>query len=295
MFKKPETPAHNAINHSTINPGAINKASYHIACGILFCFFVGSLAFVASVASLLPYKPAIASEIENIEDNGKHKDKEAKSSPTKNVKKMQVQDKEGQKIATLKKSVPPSVREEILFGDVPHQITYGKANAPVVMVEYASLSCGACARFHTEILTPLKKDLIADGNLRVVFRHFPLNYHALKASLLTECAGTNKKGQMFLEAIFKTQKDWVISANKESLDKKLTNIGVIGGLAKDEIQACLNDEAKQQEILEHQMKVNKKLNINETPSVFINGELFEGRKTEKSIRKRINQLLRKDG
>ena len=138
---------------------------------------------------------------------------------------------------------------------------------------------------------PLKKDLIADGNLRVVFRHFPLNYHALKASLLSQCAGTNKKRQMFLEAIFKTQKDWVISANKESLDKKLTNIGVIGGLAKDDIEACLSDESKQREILEHHMEVNKKLNINETPSVFINGELFKGRKTEKSIRKHINKLL----
>ena len=99
---------------------------------------------------------------------------------------------------------------------------------------------------------------------------------------------------MFLEAIFKTQKDWVISANKESLDKKLTNIGVIGGLAKDDIKACLSDESKQREILEHHMEVNKKLNINETPSVFINGELFKGRKTEKSIRKRINKLLQAD-
>ena len=65
----------------------------------------------------------------------------------------------------------------------------GNIDAPITMIEYASLSCPHCAAFHTKKLPIIKEEYIDTGKVRLIFRDFPLNLPALQASMVTHCVG----------------------------------------------------------------------------------------------------------
>ena len=64
----------------------------------------------------------------------------------------------------------------------------GDENAPVTIVEYASMTCPHCANFHTEIYPELKTKYIDTGKVKLIFREFPLDARAYAASMLARCA-----------------------------------------------------------------------------------------------------------
>ena len=68
-------------------------------------------------------------------------------------------------------------------------IVLGSANAPVTIIEYASLSCGHCAAFHTGIYPTIKTEYIDTGKLRFIFREYPLDLQAAAASMVARCIG----------------------------------------------------------------------------------------------------------
>ena len=51
----------------------------------------------------------------------------------------------------------------------------GSPDAPVEVIEYASLTCHHCATFHNEVLPQVKKEFIDTGKVRLVYRDFPLD------------------------------------------------------------------------------------------------------------------------
>lgn len=63
----------------------------------------------------------------------------------------------------------------------------GDENAPITIIEYASMSCSHCANFHTNTLPDLKKEYIDTGKVRMVFRDYPFNYPALLGSMMMRC------------------------------------------------------------------------------------------------------------
>ena len=64
----------------------------------------------------------------------------------------------------------------------------GNQDAPVTIIEYASLTCPHCAAFEKETLPLIKKEWIDTGKAKLVFRDFPLDGSAIKASLVARCA-----------------------------------------------------------------------------------------------------------
>ena len=64
----------------------------------------------------------------------------------------------------------------------PGEQAMGDPNAPVTVIEYASLTCPHCAQFHTEVLPDLKERYIATGKVRMIYRDFPLDERALTAA-----------------------------------------------------------------------------------------------------------------
>jgi len=63
-------------------------------------------------------------------------------------------------------------------------VFYGSADAPVTIIEFASLTCPHCMRFHTEVMPKLKGGVIGEGKVRLIYRDFPLDGLALRASAL---------------------------------------------------------------------------------------------------------------
>src|SRR5262249_55815019 len=68
----------------------------------------------------------------------------------------------------------------------------GQADAPVTIVEYASMTCPHCSHFHETTYPEMKKKYIDTGKVRFIFREFPLDQLAAGAAMLARCAGKDK-------------------------------------------------------------------------------------------------------
>ena len=68
----------------------------------------------------------------------------------------------------------------------------GDEQAPVTIIEYASMTCPHCAHFHETTYPDLKKKYIDTGKVRFIFREFPLDQLAAAAFMLARCGGKDK-------------------------------------------------------------------------------------------------------
>jgi len=164
----------------------------------------------------------------------------------------------------------------------------GDKNAPVTIIEYASMSCSHCANFHTNTLPDLKKEYIDSGKVRMVFRDYPFNYPALMGSMMMRCIPQNVRYD-YMNALYQLQPTWV---NRESstTKKELYKIMQSGGMTKDDFEACYRNLDIENEILEGVMAAQK-FNVRSTPSFIVNGNLVEGNKNIKEFRQIIDKIL----
>jgi len=167
----------------------------------------------------------------------------------------------------------------------------GNENAPITLIEYASLTCHHCATFHNEVLPKIKSDYIDTGKLKFIYRDFPLDHYALMASMVARCAG-NKKFFTFLKVLFKEQPKW--TAAKDPFIA-LGHIARIGGIGKEEFKSCVGNKAIEDGILKSRIEADREFKIESTPTLIINGEKYDGARTFKKLKKYIDKLLTKSG
>ncbi|WP_085903973.1 DsbA family protein [Kiloniella majae] len=148
----------------------------------------------------------------------------------------------------------------------------GDKNAPVTLIEYASLTCPHCATFHTETMPDIKKNWIDTGKARLVYRHMPLDGVALRGAAVAECLEGDRYFS-FLDLLFQQQQTWAFGgAAKEGLQK----MALLAGMSKERFEECFNDEATLRRIVTQAQEGKTSFGINSTPSFVINGEVFAG-------------------
>jgi len=165
----------------------------------------------------------------------------------------------------------------------------GDKDAPITIIEYASMSCTHCASFHNNTLNELKTEYIDTGKVRFVFRDFPFNYPALLGSMMMRCI-PNEVRYDYMNALYLLQKSWVVRENATTM-QELYKIMQSGGMTKNEFDACYSDEQLENEILEGVIAAQKEFNIRSTPSFLVNGKLIEGNKSIKEFRQIIDKIL----
>ena len=148
----------------------------------------------------------------------------------------------------------------------------GPANAPVTIIEYASMTCPHCAQFHATTYPEMKKKYIDTGKLRFIFREFPLDALAAAGSMLARCAGKDKFFPV-VETLFAQQKDWV---TQKPLQPMLA-IAKQAGFTQESFDKCLANQEVLNGIEEGRQRAVKKLGVQSTPTFFINGKIFRGR------------------
>jgi len=166
----------------------------------------------------------------------------------------------------------------------------GRADAPVTIVEYASLTCPHCANFHKEVLPKLKKSYIETGKVRLIYRDFPLDRLALAGSMLARCFERDRFFP-FIGILFSDQSRWARSADPM---KSLGQIARLGGLNPKKFEACFKDKATQTSVLEQRLLGAKSFKINSTPTLFVNGRKFDGGLTFEQLKTVIAPLLPKN-
>lgn len=164
----------------------------------------------------------------------------------------------------------------------------GQAEAPVTVIEYASLTCPHCASFHAEVLPAIKKEFIDTGKAKLIFRDFPLDQVAFAGAILARCAGPEKYFT-YLNVLFAQQRQWATAQDPVA---SLKQIGRLGGMPADQFDKCLADKALGDYILAERLEGNQKFNVNSTPTLIINGKAESGVPSLDELRKKLNALTK---
>jgi protein-disulfide isomerase len=162
----------------------------------------------------------------------------------------------------------------------------GSADAPITIIEFASLTCPHCADFHTKTLPQLKSSYIDQGTVRLVFRDFPLDQLALRASMLARCVPEERYFAM-LDVLFRSQREW---ATAEDPVAALAQIGRTAGLDQPTVDACLNDTAMRDRIVAEIQAAQNEFQIESTPTLIINGAKRAGSMSFEEMDKLLKDL-----
>lgn len=172
-------------------------------------------------------------------------------------------------------------------GDLP-ELTQGPAEAKVVIVEYASMTCGHCATFHNKVFPEIKKKYIDTGKVRFIMREFPLDDLAAAASMLARCAGEGKTYPM-IETLFATQADWAFV--KGDPVPRLFEIAKQAGFTKESFDKCLTDQKLLDSVTASRTRAADVFGVAATPTFFINGKRLATSPELAEFEKVIDPLL----
>lgn len=142
----------------------------------------------------------------------------------------------------------------------------GDANAPIKIIEYASLTCSHCAHFHNDIYPELKAKYIDTGKVYFEFREFPLNDPALKATLTARCLPAEKY-EGFVSLLFKTQDHWASGLNYIAALKQNAKLA---GMSDETFDACHDSSALKLAVADVMQKGQDQWKISATPTFIIN-------------------------
>ena len=162
----------------------------------------------------------------------------------------------------------------------------GSPEAPITIVEYASLTCPHCAHFANDVLPEIKKEWIDTGKAKLVLRDFPLDEPALRAAMITRCAPPNRY-YAFADTFFAAQEKWVRSSDYR---EALARLAKLGGMGQEEFDACLANTALENKIVEGRLKASQELNVDSTPPFFVNGSKLAGAPTAEEFQKLLSGL-----
>lgn len=154
----------------------------------------------------------------------------------------------------------------------PDDRILGKPDAPVTIIEYASMTCPHCAHFSTEVLPKLKEKWIDSGKARLVLRDYPLDEPALRASMIARCEPADKF-YPFVDTLFAQQTQWVLAKDYKA---ELTKLALLSGMNKTKFDACLASKEGEDKVLQSRLVATQQLGVNSTPTFFINGAKFDG-------------------
>lgn len=149
-------------------------------------------------------------------------------------------------------------------------MTMGDPNAPVKMVEYASLTCGHCAVFNNEVFPQFKAKYIDTGKVHYTFKEFltPPAEVAAAGFLTARCAGKDKYFGV-IDAIFHAQQEMFTSGDVRGT---LLRIAQSAGMTEEQFNQCVADEAALKALDARVQEAVREDKINATPTFVINGE-----------------------
>ena len=173
-------------------------------------------------------------------------------------------------------------------GPLP-DIVLGKADAPVTIIEYASMTCSHCAHFANVVLPKLKEKYIDTGKAKLIAREFPLDNLAAASSMLVRCAPADKQHDLMAD-FFAKQDDWAFVQGNPV--PALFKIAEGHGFTKDSFDKCLTDQKLLDGITSTRDHANKSLGVRATPSFFVNGKKLDRSDEIEYFDKALEPLLK---
>jgi protein-disulfide isomerase len=175
--------------------------------------------------------------------------------------------------------------------DILSERTLGNADAPVTIIEYASLTCPHCANFAKETFPTIKKDYVETGKVKVIYRDFPLDRLALTAAMMARCAPPERYYGL-VETLFLTQPTWMRAADPSAA---LQRLGAVVGLSKENYDACVANKEIFDGIVAMRAKADQDYKVNSTPTFVVDGRKLTGDLSLPEFRKALDAALAAKG
>ena len=166
------------------------------------------------------------------------------------------------------------------------ELSIGDDNAPITIIEYASMTCSHCADFHTETYPDLKEDYIEKGQVKFIFREFPLDKLSMATSMLARCVD-NSISLAFIDILFQNRNKWY----SDNAITELKNLSKQAGLSSEDFDQCLNNQGLLDQLIMQKENAVKEFQINSTPSFIINGKVISGNKPYSYFKSEIEKIL----
>lgn len=170
-------------------------------------------------------------------------------------------------------------------GQLP-DMAIGKADAPVTIVEYASMTCPHCAHFHATTLPAIKQKYLDSGKARLILREFPFDPRAEAGFMLARCS--KEKYFPMVDVLFEQQQTW---AAAEDARAALLQISKLAGFSQASFEACLTDQKLLDQIRSVRERASGDFTVDSTPTFFINGKVYKGAMTVEQMSAVIDGLL----
>ena len=189
------------------------------------------------------------------------------------------------RLAALAQSDPAT--SELMAEGPLKDLWVGKPDAPVTIIEYASMTCSHCATFHAATWPTLKSKYIDTGKVRFALREFPLDPLALAAFMLARCAGDDRR-EAVVELLFARQREWLVEKPVAAL------MGVVkeAGFTQESFESCLKNQQLYDAVSQTRDRASQKFGINSTPTFFINGKRQTGAITVDELDKLLAPFLK---
>ncbi|NRG19767.1 DsbA family protein [Rhizobiales bacterium] len=171
-------------------------------------------------------------------------------------------------------------------GPLP-EMTLGDENAPVTMVEYASMTCGHCANFHKNTYPHLKSEYIEQGKVRFLFREFPLDPVATAAFMIARCASEDKYFDV-VDTMFAEQRKWAFTNDPYN---SLLNFAKQIGFTQENFDGCLQNQELLDAINKIKNRASSEFGVSSTPTFFVNGEKVNGAITVEQLDEELAKHL----
>lgn len=175
----------------------------------------------------------------------------------------------------------------VSFNDTGYKYNANLKNPKVTIVEFADYQCPYCVRAHETI-----EKVLGDykDKVQFIYKDFPLlqiHPEALPAAIAAKCAASQNK-------YWEMHKLLYIKGSTEKLSNETYNkIATEIKLNVPEFKTCIEDKDKTlSKSIMAQMEEGNNIGVSGTPSIFINGEKFEGNLSIAGLKKAIDEKLK---
>lgn len=175
----------------------------------------------------------------------------------------------------------PKYDQGISFGE----LVIGNPDAKVEVVEYASMTCGACSAFHELYFPQLMSKYVSLGKIKFILRNQIRDAADLYAAKAAHCSSPYNSvllsGELFLR-----QKEWVNTNYRESI----VNIIEGAGIKREKVEGCIDNTELQTAIL-GMMQEGIRRGVTSTPTLFVNGKVMDRMMTHNDLEAAIEMAL----
>lgn len=198
----------------------------------------------------------------------------------------------------LEKQLPtnqPTLPLKISSGNNP---VIGNPDAPITIIEFSDFQCPFCAKFHIDTLPSIMNEYIKNGQVKLVFRDFPIQSihpNALPASVAAECANEQEKFKEMHDILFERQNEWNNQETSGAMEL-FNQYAREMELKQEQFESCLTS-AKYVEEIKKDLNDGRTYGITGTPGFFIgNDEIgfveLKGAQPFESFKKVIDSQLK---